>query len=150
MALVRLFAGVLKRDETGDYWLETPVERGRIRVDDAPFLAIDVTVEGTGQAQRLHFHTNLDEMVTADRAHSIHMRHGPQGFYRDGGHGDDNMRPYLLLRDGIEALIARPVYYRLVELAVEHVVGGVPTLGVWSGGVFFPLAAVTWQAEDSP
>lgn len=129
-ALVRLFASVLKRDEKGDYWLETPAERGRIQVDDAPFVAVEVTAEGRGRAQHLHFRTNIDQRVTADRSHPIHWRVPPEG---------GEPRPYLLLRDGIEALIARPVYYTLAELAEEQPIGGVPRLGVWSGGAFFPL-----------
>jgi hypothetical protein len=133
MALVRLFASVLKRDAAGDYWLETPVERGRIRVDDAPFVAVELSVEGVGRAQRLRFRTNIDETITADRRHRIHVRPGAG---RDSGEG----RPYLHLRDGIEALIARPVFYALVDLAEERTVAGRPQLGVWSSGAFFPLA----------
>jgi hypothetical protein len=133
MALVRLFASVLKRDAAGDYWLETPVERGRIQVDDAPFVAVELSIEGAGRAQRLRFRTNIDETVTADRRHRIHVRPGTG---RDSGEG----RPYLHLRDGIEALIARPVFYALVDLAEEETVAGRPRLGVWSSGAFFPLA----------
>jgi hypothetical protein len=132
MGLVRLFASVLHRDPAGDYWLETPAERGRIQVDDAPFVAVELSIEGAGRAQRLHFRTNIDETVTADAAHPIHLRPGLGG---DGG-----LRPYLRLHDGLEALIARPVYYSLVEIAVEHAVDGVATMGVWSSSVFFPLA----------
>ncbi len=132
MGLVRLFASVLKRDAAGDYWLETPAERGRIQVDDAPFLAVELSIEGVGRAQRLQFRTNIDESVTADAAHPIHLRPGSSG-------GDGALRPYLRLRDGLEALIARPVYYNLVEIAVEHVVDGAAAMGVWSSGAFFPL-----------
>ena len=63
--LVTLFSSVLKRDADGQYWLETPVERGRIDVDDAPFSAVELDPVGTGHDQRLIFRTNLDEMVTA-------------------------------------------------------------------------------------
>jgi hypothetical protein len=132
MSLVRLFAGVLRRDTAGDYWLETPAERGRIQVDDAPFIAVELSVAGTGRSQQLQFRTNIDETVTADAAHPIHLR---PARIEDGG----GLRPYLGLRDGIEALIARPVYYSLVDMAVEHPVDGVAELGVWSNGVFFPL-----------
>lgn len=132
MGLVRLFASVLKRDAAGDYWLETPAERGRIQVDDAPFIAVELSIEGAGRAQRLQFRTNIDETVTADAAHAIHLRPGFSG-------GDGGARPYLRLRDGLEALIARPVYYSLVEIAVEHRVDGVAAMGVWSSGAFFPL-----------
>ena len=142
MALVRLFASVLKRDAAGDYWLETPVERGRIRVDDAPFVAVELDIEGTGRAQRLHFRTNIDERVTADQEHPIHVRSVP-GRISDGGDG----RPYIRLRDGIEALIARSVYYALVDLADEQPVDGRPQLGVWSSGAFFSLVPATSMAS---
>jgi hypothetical protein len=134
VGLVRLFASVLKRDETGAYWLETPAERGRIQVDDAPFVAVELSMEGAGQAQCLRFRTNIDEWVTADAAHPIH--------WRPGSAGSGGSRPYLGLRGGLEALIARPVYYELVEHAVEHVRDGVARSGVWSGGVFFPLGPI--------
>lgn len=133
MALVRLFASVLTRDGAGDYWLETPAERGRIRVDDAPFLAVEVAVEGAGPQQGLRFRTNIGDWVTADAAHPIQMRPAVPGFESGGA------RPYVTLRPGIEALITRPVYYELVELAVEQRVAGLSGLGVWSGGAFFPL-----------
>lgn len=135
VALVRLFATALKRDESGGYWLETPAERGRIQVDDAPFVAVELSVEGSGRGQRLLFRTNLDDMVTADRLHSIYLRRSP------GGDDSHDGRPYIHLRDGIEALIARPVYYALVDLAVEQLVEGSPQQGVWSSGMFFPLVA---------
>lgn len=133
MALVRLFASVLKRDETGDYWLVTPVERGRIQVDDAPFVAVELSVEGSGREQNLLFRTKIDETVTADRLHPIQLRQSPDGADRHDG------RPYIHLRDGIEALIARPVYYALVDLADEQPIDGCLQPGVWSSGMFFPL-----------
>ena len=138
LPLVRLFASVLKRDAAGDYWLETPVERGRIQVDDAPFVAVELDVEGTGRGQRLHFRTNIDDRVTADRQHPIQVR-----AVADAG---DAGRPYIRLRDGIEALIARPVYYALVDLAEEQPVDGRPQLGVWSGGEFFSLVPTATDA----
>lgn len=135
LPLVRLFASVLKRDAAGDYWLETPVERGRIQVDDAPFVAVELDIEGAGRAQLLHFRTNIDDRVTADRQHPIQVR-------ATAGADDETGRPYIRLRDGIEALIARPVYYALVNLAEEQPVDGRPQLGVWSGGEFFSLVPV--------
>jgi hypothetical protein len=141
-ALVRLFAGALTRDAAGDYWLETPAERGRIQVDDAPFLAVELSVQGAGRAARLKFRTNMDEWVTADAAHPIHLRPRPS---EAGGRG---LRPYLRLRGGIEALIARPVYYALADIAVEHAIAGVVRTGVWSSGTFFPLAPAV--AADPP
>lgn len=138
IALVRLFASVLKRDEQGQFWLETPAERGRIQVDDAPFLAVELQVEGAGREQRLRFRTNIDETVTADAQHPIQLRRDPRAAAGDDGAA---ARPYLRLRDGIEALIARPVYYALVDLAEEQPIAGRPQPGVWSCGMFFPLVA---------
>lgn len=140
--LVRLFASLLKRDAAGDYWLETPVERGRIQVDDAPFVAVDMTIWGSGAAQRLTFRTNLDHQVTADAAHPICLRTG-------GGADHGAARPYLLLDDGLEALIARSVYYRLADIAVERPVAGAVIFGVWSGGVFFALEPTADAAETA-
>jgi len=125
--LVKLFASVLRRDEAGDYWLATPYERARIRVDDAPFTAVELTVAGEGQGQALSFRTNIDEIVAVDRDHPIRVA-------TDSTTGEPS--PYILVRPGLEALIVRPVYYQLVELGVEEASG---TFGVWSSGRFFPL-----------
>lgn len=119
--LVRLFASVLRRDEAGGYWLVTPTERGRIVVEDAPFVAVEMQVEGSGEKQILHFRTNLDEWVTA----------GPDHPLRFAATGE----PYVLVRDGLEAKVVRAVYYELLALVVQ--MDG--QTGVWSGGTFFPL-----------
>ncbi len=131
-SLVRLFSTVLKRDEEGQYWLETPVERGRIEVEDAPFTAVEVTAEGTGRAQTLTFRTNVDDLVTVDAEHPIRVEHDP---------GTGEPSPYVRVRDGLEARILRPVFYHLVELGEERPAedGGGTEFGVWSRGGFFPL-----------
>lgn len=128
IGLARLFASVLRRDDAGDYWLITPAERGRIRVDDAPFVAVACTVEGDGRDQRLVMRTNLDATVTAGPDHPIRVTFDP---------ASGEPRPYVMVRDRLEALILRPVYYQLADLAVEW--DG--RVGVWSGGDFFPLDA---------
>jgi hypothetical protein len=143
LELVKLFASVLKRDETGDYWLVTPAERGRIKVDDAPFTAVELTAEGEDTARSLHFRTNLDETVTASAERPIRLSY-------DGASGEP--RPYILARPGIggcpglEALIVRSVYYQLVELGVEEPVKGENLYGVWSRGHFFPLGRLEDRA----
>jgi len=126
--LVRLFATVLRRDEAGDHWLITPAERGRIVVDDAPFVAVAVDRAGSGRSQTLTFRTNLDESVTADARHPITVRQDP---------GTGAPRPYIVVRDRLEARIERAIFYDLVEWAEVTDEGG--SLGVWSGGEFFPL-----------
>jgi hypothetical protein len=128
--LVKLFAGVLRRDSAGDYWLVTPAERCRIRVDDAPFTAVELSVAEPGPDQVLSFRTNIDEIVMAGLDHPIRV-------VTDPATGEPS--PYVLVRDGLEALIVRAVFYDLVDLAVEREVAGVRVLGVWSGGTFFPI-----------
>jgi len=128
--LVKLFASVLKRDAAGDYWLITPAEQCRITVDDAPFVAVAMTVEGRGRDQNLVFTTNLDDVVRAGPDHPIRVETAVET-------GEPS--PYVGVRNGLEALISRAVFYDLVELGVEEVVAGEPSFGVWSGGAFFAL-----------
>jgi len=127
--LVRLFASVLRRADDGAFLLVTPVERGTIAVEDAPFVAVLCEASGVGRAQRLTFTTTLDESVVAGRSHPI----------RAGGTADAPT-PYLLVRPGLEARIERSVYYQLVELGREEPGPRGLAFGVWSDGVFFPLA----------
>ena len=93
--LVRLFATVLKREPDGQYYLETPVEKGRIEVEDAPFVAVAVTVSGEGSDASLRFRTNLDDEITAGPDCPIRVD-------RDSLTGEPS--PYVMVRDGLEAL----------------------------------------------
>jgi hypothetical protein len=131
--LVKLFSSVLRRDEQGDYWLITPAERGRIDVEDAPFVAVELTVEGSGEDQKLTFRTNLDQSVTAGPDHPIRVATDP-----DSG----EPVPYVMVRGGLEARIERSVYYELVDLGVERQSGGQTQIGVWSNGTFFLLGSL--------
>jgi hypothetical protein len=136
--LVCLFASVLKREPDGAYVLETPVERGRIEVEDAPFLAVEMFWRdcdcGDGcPKQCLTFRTNLDEMVTAGPDHPIRIQLDPR---------TREPRPYVLVRPGLEAKINRAVFYELVALGQTEVVHGRQLMGVWSEGVFFPIDEV--------
>jgi uncharacterized protein len=130
--LVKLFSTVL-RHEDGEYWLVTPVERGRILVDDTPFVAVEVTVAGEGSAQTLTFRTNVDDEFILDDSHPLRVDH-------DSASGADV--PYVTVRGGLEARILRPVYYHLVEMGVFAEVDGAEQLGVWSAGRFFPLGRI--------
>ena len=127
--LVKLFASVLRREADGRYWLVTPAERGRIEVEDVPFLAVALTVEGEGREQQLIFRTNLDDIVTA----------GPNNPLRVETAASGEPAPYILVRDNLEARIARPVFYDLVELGQEEQVAETTQFGVWSRGMFFRL-----------
>lgn len=125
-AMVRLFSTILRHDADGKFYLVTPVEKVGIEVDDAPFVAVEMEVEGQGPDQVLSFRTNVDDWVTADADHPIRVAIDPK---------TEEPSPYVLVRDRLEALIARAVFYDLVDLAEER--DG--RLGVWSAGVFFPL-----------
>jgi hypothetical protein len=129
LPLVKLFATVLRRAEDGSYWLITPGEQGRIEVDDVPFTAVELQSEGEGAGRQLRFRTNLEEWVPLDPGHPLRL----------AAHGDAAV-PYLLVRDRLEARIARPVYYQLVELAEPHP-EHTDLIGVWSGGRFWTLGS---------
>lgn len=133
-SLMRLFGTVLTRDAAGAYWLTTPAERGRITVEDAPFLAVELDRSGAGRDQRLTFRTNLGDSVTADAAHRLRIETDPV-------HGGP--RPYILVRNGLDARVVRPVFYELVALAGEERVGRTTQFGVWSKGTFFRLDQAT-------
>ncbi|QEX21005.1 hypothetical protein FRZ61_09250 [Hypericibacter adhaerens] len=135
--LVKLFSTVLRRESDGHYWLVTPYERGRIEVEDVPFIAVEVTAEGTGPGRRLRFRTNLDDEVVADKDHPIRVVQHPD---------TDEPTPYIMIRDGLEARLTRPVFYELVELGESRRQDGEEQLGVWSGGQFFLLGRTEAQA----
>jgi hypothetical protein len=141
--LICLFASLLQRDAVGNFWLETPTERGRIEVEDAPFVAVELDWCGCGREQVLTFRTNVDELITAGPEHPIRVAHsmlscGPT--------------PYLLVRRGagrlhIEARISRAVYYEMVALAERGEWNGRQVLGVWSSRYFWPLGEIP-RCED--
>lgn len=129
LALVKLFASVLRREPDGRYWLVTPAERGRIEVEDVPFLAVALTVHGEGRERQLIFRTNLDDIVTA----------GPDNPLRVETTASGEPAPYILVRDDIEARLARSVFYDLVELGKKEPFEETSQFGVWSRGRFFRL-----------
>jgi hypothetical protein len=126
-ALVKLFASVLRKDADGRHYLVTPVEKIDVSVDDAPLLAVEMEVRGSGRAQILTFRTNVDDIVEAGPEHPLRFAIEPES----GG-----LKPYLLVRGRLEALVTRALSYDLVEIAVTEE-GGRP--GLWSGGMFFPI-----------
>ncbi len=134
--LVCLFSSVLRREADGSWWLQTPAERGRIEVEDAPFVAVELDWTGDGRHQVLSFRTNIDEVVTAGPEHPIRVSHDLFTC---------EPTPYILVRPGaaehlaVEARINRATYYELVALAVPEWVGNRRLLGVWSCGKFFSL-----------
>ncbi|QNE31377.1 DUF1285 domain-containing protein [Sphingomonas sp. NBWT7] len=126
-AMVRAFSRILRREPDGGYVLVTPVEKLDIAVEDAPFVAVELKAEGEGRNATLAFRLNTGDVVTASADHPL----------RVVAH-DDGPHPYVHVRGGLEALIARPVYYELAERALAGEDGATP--GVWSAGTFFPIA----------
>jgi hypothetical protein len=121
-AMVRLFSTILRREPDGRFVLVTPAEKLDIEVEDAPFVAVELRSEGEGEARNLAFRLNTGDLVVAGPGHRLRFEAGPH--------------PYLEVRGGLDALVARPVYYELAEIALAE---GASPAGVWSGGAFFAL-----------
>jgi uncharacterized protein len=123
--LVRLFSTILRKDGA-DYVLVTPAEKMRITVEDAPFQAVLMEVNGIGRDQVLTFTTNVGDETVAGPGNPIRVETDPV---------TEEPAPYVHVRSGLEAKIARAVFYALADLAVRD--GDI--LGVWSSGAFFPI-----------
>ena len=128
-ALVRLFSTILKRE--GDkHFLVTPVEKVGIRVDDAPFLAVEMQTEADARGRLLKFRTNVDDWVDCEKGHGLRFEAA-----EDGG-----LTPYLHVRADLWAKVTRALYYDLVDMGEERMVDGQPMFGVESAGEFFAMA----------
>jgi hypothetical protein len=128
--LVRLFSTVLRKDDDGKTYLVTPVEKVGIRVQDAPFLAVEMAVSGEGAEQVLTFRTNVGDVAEA----------GPDHTLRFEIFGENHeLKPYLHIRGNLEALVSRPVMYDLVELGEQVELDGVMMFCIRSGGKLFPI-----------
>ena len=122
-AMVKLFSTVLRRDPEG-YVLVTPAEKLSITVEDAPFLAVEMASAGEGLERRIRFRTNVDEVIDVGPDHRLRFDQSGEG-----------LKPYVLVRSDLWALVARSATYDLVELMEER--DG--RLGVAAGGTFFPI-----------
>jgi len=129
-ALVKLFSSVLKR-EADKYFLVTPVEKVGITVDDAPFTAVEMRLEGEGAARVLSFRTNVDEWVACGPEHTLRFDAEPE----TGG-----LKPYVHVRRDLWALVTRALFYDLAELGEDRDVDGRQMFGVASGGEFYAMA----------
>jgi len=132
-AMVRLFSTILRREPDGRTVLVTPVECVGITVEDAPFLAVAMEVEGAGEARRIGFRTNVDDFVAVGPEHPLRFEQGP-----DGG-----LKPYLHVRRDLWALVSRALTYDLVDLGEERTIDGTPWFGLAAGGVFHRIAQGT-------
>ena len=128
-ALVRLFSTILKR-ENGKHFLVTPVEKVGIRVDDAPFMAVEMRIESDARGRLLRFRTNVDDWVACEPGHGLRFERAA-----DGG-----LTPYLHVRADLWAKVTRALYYDLVDMGEERMIDGEEMFGVESGGEFFAMA----------
>ena len=130
MPLVQLFSSVLRKDEDGRTYLVTPVEKVGIRVEDAHFIAVEVNASERDGAQVLTFRTNVGDVIEAGPAN-------PLRFVDE--EGTDGLKPYLLVRGRLEALVSRAVMYELVNLGEEIDVNGTQMFAVRSKNAIFPI-----------
>ena len=128
--LVELFASVLRKDDDGKTYLVTPVEKLTITVERAHFIAVRLDAKGEGQDQRLFFTTNMDDMIEVSEDTPLRIE-------TDSETGEPY--PYVGVWGRLEASLSRPVFYELVDLAVERQTPEGPQLGVWASGIFYPL-----------
>ena len=128
--LVRLFSTILRKDGE-DYVLVTPVEKCGIRVDDAPFLAVELSIEKSDAGQVLNFRTNVDDWVACGPQHALR-------FVPEAGTG--GLKPYLHVRRDLWAKVTRALFFDLVEIGEERAIEGKTMFGVSSMGTFFAMA----------
>lgn len=124
-AMIRAFSSLLRRDADGSHWLVTPQQKLSIEVDDAPFVAVEMQSEGKGETRSLAFRLNSDDLVVAGPDHAIELRGG---------------LPYVHVRGGLWAKLARPAYYELAEIALTE---SPADPSVWSGGAQFSVGSLT-------
>lgn len=131
--LIKLFSTILRKDADGKTYLVTPAEKIEITVERGHFVATRVDAKGSGEHQRLFFTTNMGEVVEAGPDRPLRVETDP-----------DSMEPspFVTVRGRLEAALARPVFYELVDHAVERMTPEGPVLGVISAGAFFPLGPV--------
>ena len=133
MGLVKLFSSVIEKDKDDTYWLVTPAEKGQIYVEDAPFMAVECEVNGTGKKQVLTFRTNIDDYVKAGGGNPLFFRVDSE---------TNEPQPYILVRKNLEAKLTRSVFYQVVDLGVEELIKGERMFGVWSKTNFFIIGKV--------
>jgi len=138
-SLARLFSSVMRLEDDGDYFLVTPVEKCRIQVEDVPFQAILMRVEGSGNSQQLVFTSNMAEEAIAGANH-------PLSFIEEtDSKNGSSFIPYIEIRDGLKARVSRNVYYQLMELLAAGEGDNKGWLGVWSDGCFFGLSESAFE-----
>lgn len=136
-AMVKLFSSILRKDPDR-HVLVTPVEKVHVEVEDAPFLAVEMQVKQGEDGPELHFRTNVDDMVRVDEDHPLRFEQAEAA----------GIKPYVLVRGGLWALVTRALFYDLVELAEVRDVDGTGMIGVPSSGRFFAISPAADLAID--
>ncbi len=126
--LVQLFASIIRK-EGNRYVLVTPVEKVGIKVDDAPFLAVEMDIEHETREPQIVFRTNVDDLVAVDSEHPLRFEQGAK----------EGLKPYVRVRGDLWALVKRSLFYDLVALGRTEKVGREEWFGVRSAGLFFPM-----------
>lgn len=130
MPLVELFSSVLRKDADGRTYLVTPVEKVGIRVEDAPFIAVEMDVQATEDGPLITFRTNVGDIVEAGPAHALRF----ETVAANGG-----LKPYVHVRGRLEALLSRAVTHQLFAQGEEITVDGRAMFALRSGGAVFPV-----------
>ncbi|MEE9396592.1 MAG: DUF1285 domain-containing protein [Methylococcales bacterium] len=131
--LVRLFSTILRKDKDGKTYLVTPGEKVGITVEDAPFLAVEMSCQGTGKEQILTFRSNVNDVIIAGHENSLRFEIDNE---------NEGLKPYILVRGRLEALLTRAITLDLIALGQEVVLNGKSYFVIYSQGVLFPIMPV--------
>jgi|TARA_B100001741_G_C16516968_1_gene582725 hypothetical protein len=131
-AMVKLFSGILRLESDNSYYLVTPVEKVRIQVEDAPFVAVAITKEQSEGMNTVTFRTNLNDEIVLSKENPLSIEIKK----------NDEPSPYITVRNNLRALISRSVFYELVDLAETILIDGVPYLAIKSKGEIFKIHKV--------
>ena len=133
-AMVKLFSGILRLESDNSYYLVTPVEKVRIQVEDAPFVAVAITKKQSEGTNTVTFRTNLNDEIVLSKENPLSIEIKK----------NDEPSPYITVRNNLRALISRSVFYELVDLAETIPIDGVPYLAIKSKGEIFKI----YKVED--
>ena len=128
--MVRLFSRVLRLDDDGYYYLVTPVEKIKLEVEDKPFLIVDFSIAGRDKEQIISFKTNTNDHFLLDEHHPLRV---------EIKSSTKEPSPYVLVRENLEGLLSRNVYYKLVDISVTKKLKHKKIVGIWSRNQFFEL-----------
>lgn len=129
-AMVKLFSGILRLDSDNCYYLVTPVEKVRISVEDAPFIATSLISENKDNINHLYFITNVNEKILLTKNNPLEIKIN---------NITEEPSPYIFVRKNLKALISRSVFYELIELATKKNIDGKDCLVLASAGEVFKL-----------